>query len=198
MIRKNQNYPWSVIPSWIPLDECAYWKSIVFNSLIWEQPVIKLFGKKYSVPRKTSFMGKNGTLYSYSGINQKASGWTEWMLPLLARVNQTCFCEFNGCLFNLYRDGNDSMGWHSDNETELDNQKPIASLSFGATRDFVLKHRYLKYSISIKLGDGDLLIMYPPCQKEWIHSLPKRRKINQSRINLTFRCFLSRNESLSY
>ncbi len=82
------------------------------------------------------------------------------------------------------------MGWHSDNEKELDPQKSIASLSLGSTRDFILKHKQKTLKEKLTLGNGDLLIMYPECQRDWIHSIPKRRKIIENRINLTFRTYI--------
>ena len=81
------------------------------------------------------------------------------------------------------------MGWHSDNENELDLSKPIASLSFGAPRDFYLRHRSKNARQLLTLKTGDLLIMHPDCQKEWMHSIPARRKVLTPRVNLTFRCY---------
>ena len=119
------------------------------------------------------------------------SGWPEWFKPLLKNVNRACGSEFNGCLLNLYRHGEDRMGWHADDEPEIDQHSPIASLSLGASRDFQLRHRHNKSqkTVSINLADGDLLIMEPGCQQNWHHCIPQRRRIRSTRINLTFRRF---------
>ena len=109
------------------------------------------------------------------------------VLPLLNNIQDYCCTQFNGCLINLYRDGNDCMGWHADDEKELDEKACIASLSLGVKRDFFLKHRKGLEKECFPLGNGDLLIMQPECQKYWIHCLPKRRKVKELRINLTFR-----------
>ena len=96
--------------------------------------------------------------------------------------------RFNGVLLNLYRDGNDSMGWHRDNEVELGKEPTIASVSFGASRDFKLRHTSDKsLLINQVLEDGSLLIMAGQCQDYWLHSLPVRKRVKEPRINLTFR-----------
>ena len=114
------------------------------------------------------------------------------MVPsVLEQVNHMAQAQFNGCLLNLYRDGDDRMGWHADDEPEIDQTQPIASLSLGSTRDFLFRHRNDQTKrAAIPLADGDLLIMHPGCQGLWMHSVPQRRKVKTMRINLTFRHFL--------
>ncbi|WP_414153599.1 alpha-ketoglutarate-dependent dioxygenase AlkB family protein [Prochlorococcus sp. MIT 1341] len=185
-------YPFELRRSWFSADESIYMRSAILKGIQWTQPTIRLFGKKHLVPRMTCFMGHPGISYSYSGVTHNSSGWQDWMIPLLERLNETCNVKFNGCLFNLYRNGNDSMGWHSDNESELDPNVPIASLSLGGSRDFSVKHRYKDVKSTFLLTDGDLLIMQPSFQVHWLHSLPKRRNLNDLRINITFRCFLTK------
>ena len=194
MLASNSHPPWALLRSWISAEESSVLRSEISKSIFWSQPSINLFGKNFLVPRRTAFIGKRGLLYSYSGVTHEAKGWSDWIVPLLVKLNELCFCEFNACLLNLYKDGNDSMGWHSDDESELNHAQPIASLSLGSTRDFALKHRFEHKKTLLELNDGDLLIMYPPCQSEWLHSLPKRRNVNQSRINLTFRCLLTNHQ----
>ena len=146
--------------------------------------------KKNRIPRKTCFLGSEGIIYSYSGINNVAVGWPDWFLPILSSVSNTCEQDFNGCLLNLYRNGSDYISWHSDNENIINSKTSIASLSLGETREFLLKNSSTKEIHRYDLANGDLLIMHPLCQKEWKHSLPKRIKKSNYRINLTFRSFL--------
>tara|TARA_Y100001968_G_scaffold333540_1_gene397086 strand:- start:3748 stop:4317 length:570 start_codon:yes stop_codon:yes gene_type:complete len=182
--------PWKLFPGWMRHSEAEKWRLKIHKTLEWNQPKVKVYGKSYLVPRKTVFLGEKGINYTYSGFNHSAEGWPNWFYPLLDKVNIASSCSFNGCLVNLYRNGMDKMGWHSDNEKVLNRLKPITSLSLGSTRDFCIKHRLSKERLTISLKNGDLLIMRPEFQDQWIHSIPQRRKINKNRINLTFRCYL--------
>ncbi|WP_320664267.1 alpha-ketoglutarate-dependent dioxygenase AlkB [Prochlorococcus sp. MIT 1223] len=188
MLNKKE-YPWNLIKGWMNFEESKKWEKEIFSKLDWSQPKIKVYGKEYLVPRKTAFIGQENIKYRYSGLLHISDGWPKWFLPLLKNVCLASKSDFNGCLVNLYRNGNDKMGWHSDDEKELNPTMPISSLSLGTSRDFFLKHRYIKEKHQIKLEGGDLFIMYPDCQKEWLHSIPLRRKVISSRINLTFRCY---------
>ncbi len=185
----SEGRPWTLLSSWMNIRESENWQKKINKNLTWEQPVVRIYGSSYLVPRKTKFIAENKICYSYSGIRHYGNGWPNWFYPLLEMVNSASNVKFNGCLLNLYRNGYDRMGWHSDNEPELDLTKPISSLSLGAIRDFVLKHRTQEFKESLSLQAGDLLIMNPICQKEWIHSIPIRRNIKNERINLTFRCY---------
>ena len=184
-------YPWILKQEWMPLPETVFWENILTSEIDWQRPIVKVFGREYLTPRRTAFVSENNISYSYSGTVHHGEGIPEWFLPLLEKVNLEVGIDFNGCLLNLYSNGKESMGWHSDNEPEIDAEKPIVSLSFGASRDFLFKNRFDGSIQSIYLSNGDLLIMYPGCQNKWLHSIPKRRKINTSRINLTFRCYLN-------
>ena len=165
------------------------WNNLLRKNVIWEQPIVKVFGKCHKVPRMSAFLGEANIRYSYSGVIHYGTGWPDWFLPLLEEVNDVSGLKYNGCLLNFYRDGNDRMGWHADNESELDHSKAISSLSLGATREFVLKHQKKKITEVLSLNNGDLLIMHPNCQREWIHSIPTRKRIYSERLNLTFRCY---------
>ncbi len=149
-----------------------------------------VYGKTYKTPRMSAFLGSNNVTYRYSGLQHVGSGWPVWLIPLLNKVNKVSGEDFNGCLLNLYRDGLDSMGWHSDNEPELDQKASIASVSLGIGRDLLLRSNDTKTSERLFLGNGDLVIFHPDCQKYWKHSLPKRRRVKEERINLTFRRYL--------
>ena len=181
--------PWLLLPSWLNSHQSFKWKNKIINNIKWEQPIVKVYSKKYPVPRLTAFLANKNTQYSYSGVIHVAEGWPEWILPLLDKVRNSTNTNFNGCLINLYRDGQDRMGWHADNEKELDSEKSIASLSLGASRDFILKNKKQELTRSISLSDGDLFIMYPSCQNNWIHSIPSRKAVVEPRVNLTFRCY---------
>ena len=181
---------WSLHEGWLTADDARLWQTRLEQQLLWQQPVVQVYGKRHPVPRLTVFLAEEGVQYRYSGAVHKGCGWPEWFQPLLIQLNAACETEFNGCLLNLYRDGEDRMGWHADDEAEIDQQAPIASLSLGATRDFQLRDRSTaKRRMSLPLADGDLLVMHPGCQSRWMHSVPQRRKVQSTRINLTFRRF---------
>ena len=184
--------PWTLQSRWLPSEESAHWQDLLTNQIHWQQPIVQVFGRRHPVPRLTQFLGEEGLNYRYSGTLHRGDGWPSWFQPLLRRVISACDADFNGCLLNLYRHGDDRMGWHADDEPEIDNSHPIASLSLGATRDFCLRNRRnTGHRETLALADGDLLIMHPGCQEDWMHGLPTRRRIKTPRINLTFRCFIN-------
>jgi hypothetical protein len=157
----------------------------------WKQEQISLWGRRHPLPRLTCWVADPGCGYRYSGLEQRIEPWTPSLERLRSQLHRTLGCRFNALLLNLYRDGSDRMGWHADDEPELDPDAPIASLSLGATRCFQLRPRRpidgLRQTLSLELGDGDLLVMDPPTQRHWQHQLPARRRVQQLRINLTFR-----------
>ena len=182
--------PWNLLSSWLCHKDARLWEEKFRCQLTWEQPKLLIYGRRNLIPRKTTFLAEKGISYKYSGHNHYTQLFPAWFRPLIDQVNEACDVRFNGCLLNYYRNGLDHMGWHSDNEDALDKSKPIASLSIGTSRDFFLKHRSRSFKEKIELKDGDLLVMYPPCQENWVHSIPVRRRVFSHRINLTFRCFL--------
>ena len=184
---------WTLHSGWLDAINGSYWRDLLEQRIAWEQPVVQVYGRRHPVPRLTMFLAETGVSYRYSGTVHHGEGWPDWFEPLLDRIIQTCDARFNGCLLNLYRNGEDRMGWHADDEPEIDQQQPIASLSLGASRDFQLRERSEpKRKVSLSLGDGDLLVMHPGCQQRWIHAVPVRRRLLNARINLTFRCFQGR------
>tara|TARA_Y100001968_G_scaffold312605_1_gene335978 strand:+ start:2281 stop:2856 length:576 start_codon:yes stop_codon:yes gene_type:complete len=191
MINDLNLRPWIILTGWMCQQETDYWSKCLVDKISWERPFVNVYGKTYQVPRLTFFLGESGIKYNYSNVMHESHGWPYWFKPLLERVNLESKTSFNGCLLNLYRDGNDRMGWHSDDESELDSLAPIASFSLGASRDFLLKHRKCNSKQSLNLSNGDLLIMQPNCQKYWLHSVPSRKKVKEVRINLTFRRYIS-------
>jgi alkylated DNA repair dioxygenase AlkB len=126
-------------------------------------------------------------LYTYSNTTKQALAWTKELSELKQIVEQLAGTKFNSCLLNLYHNGNEGMGWHSDDEKPLRKNNTIASLSFGAERKFSFKHKQTKQTVSIVLEYGSLLVMKDATQSNWLHSLPKSKNITQRRINLTFR-----------
>jgi alkylated DNA repair dioxygenase AlkB len=164
----------------------------LFQKLIteipWQQDAITVFGKTHPQPRLTALYGNEGKQYGYSNIIMQPHTWTPLTMFIKNQVEEICQENFTTVLLNYYRDGKDSNGWHADNEKELGKNPTIASLSFGAERNFQLKHNLDKNAKqNIVLGHGSLLIMKGTTQHFWKHQIPKTSKIIDSRINLTFR-----------
>ncbi len=159
------------------------------QALDWHQPQVTVFGRSYSTPRLTVWEGEQGVSYRYSGLTERASGWPDVLRPVLEHVESLTGQRFNSVLGNLYRDGNDCMGYHSDDEPELGTTPWIASLSLGVSRDFVFRPRYgnRKQCASLELRHNSLLLMSPAVQARFQHALPRRARVHEGRINLTFR-----------
>tara|TARA_X000000950_G_scaffold287784_1_gene401628 strand:- start:9043 stop:9651 length:609 start_codon:yes stop_codon:yes gene_type:complete len=154
----------------------------------WQKYQIKVFGKTYDQPRLTSFHSIGNKNYNYSQIGIKNNLMTEDLKSLLNQIHSKTDFRFNSVLLNLYRDGMDSNGWHSDNESELGNDPKIASVTLGEERFFHLKHRKIKnLKYKILLRHGSLLLMGEKSQTEWLHQIPKTKKKIKPRINLTYR-----------
>lgn len=158
------------------------------NEIPWQMDTIRVFGKEYSQPRLTALFGNEGKTYSYSNIKMPPHPWIPVLQKIKLKVEQISGTNFTAVLLNLYRDGKDSNGWHSDNEKELGVYPIIASLSFGAERAFQLKHNsILNLKQNILLENGSLLLMKGTTQHFWKHQIPKTSKKIGPRINLTFR-----------
>ena len=163
---------------------------ILKNELAWQQSAIKIFGKLINEPRLTAWYGNEGKVYTYSGKTQIPNSWHPTLLDIKNKIENIpeVSAKYNSVLCNLYRNGNDSMGWHSDDEKELGQNPIIASVNFGETRRFLFRHKNdksLKHELS--LTHGSLLIMSGTMQHYWQHAVPKETKKNNARINLTFR-----------
>lgn len=154
----------------------------------WRQDSLRIGGKQIPIPRLQAWYGDPGTDYSYSGLRLQPLPWLAALEQLKQRIEDYSNTRYNSLLANLYRDENDSVGWHADNEPELGHNPVIASLSLGDTRDFQLKHRkHPEQKLKLPLHNGDLLIMKGPLQHHWLHHVPKSKPPCQPRINLTFR-----------
>jgi alkylated DNA repair dioxygenase AlkB len=179
-------------PRWLPAAAAdklfATLRDPVQAGIDWEVHRLKLFGREVESPRLSRWIGDPGTSYRYSGVRFEPSSWPRALSVVRKAVNAAAGEEFNSVLANLYRDGNDTMGWHSDNEPELGAQPIIASLSLGAERKFVLKSRVAGGDkLELQLPHGSLLVMRGDTQRNYRHSLPRTKKASGERINLTFR-----------
>lgn len=158
------------------------------KSVPWQQDDIKIFGKTHLQPRLTALFATNEKPYRYSNITMTPNKWTLQLERIKRDIETLCHHEFTTVLLNLYRTGNDSNGWHADNEKELGKNPVIASLSLGETRSFHFKHRTIKdEKHKLNLEHGSLLIMKGEMQHFWLHQIPKTKKVTRERINLTFR-----------
>lgn len=157
------------------------------NNVIWKQESMNMYGRVINFPRLTAWYGDNDKPYSFSGITLQPLGWTEILIEIKKRLESVAKTNFNSVLLNLYRNGNDSISWHTDAEKELGKNPIIASVNFGATRKFQMRHRTTKEKIEINLEHGSLLIMRGELQHFWQHQVPKTKKKVEERINLTFR-----------
>ncbi|WP_305825385.1 alpha-ketoglutarate-dependent dioxygenase AlkB family protein [Massilia brevitalea] len=151
----------------------------------WRQDSIVLFGKRHLQPRLTAWYGDAS--YTYSGLRLDPLPWTPLLAEIRAAVETDCGVRFNSVLLNYYRDERDSMGMHSDDEAELGPEPAIASLSYGATRSFVLRHKRNKRTVKLDLHDGSLLLMSGTLQSNWLHGINKSKRSIGERLNLTFR-----------
>ena len=162
--------------------------NLLKKEIQWRQDNIKIFGKIYPQPRLTALYANNNKSYSYSNIKMQPITFTPTLFDIKSKIEKRLNSQFTSCLLNLYRNGQDSNGWHADNEKELGLNPVIASLSLGAERVFHMKHRNdKKEKLKINLTNGSLLVMRGKTQHHWLHQIPKTRKKVEERINLTFR-----------
>ncbi len=178
----------SYVPSFIGFEEANELFNKLINDINWQQDDIVVFGKKFQQPRLTALYGNDGKSYSYSSLTMFPNKWNSLLIYIKEKVEEFMNVKFTTVLLNYYRDGNDSNGWHADNEKELGKNPTIASISFGAKRVFQMKHNTNKgQKFKIELEHGSLLIMKGTTQHFWKHQIPKSTKKVGPRINLTFR-----------
>lgn len=176
------------VPDWLAPDEADAWLACLLEQTPFEQPRVRLYGREHSVPRLVAWYGDPVARYRYSGLVHQPLPWTPLLAQIRARVQAASGCPFNGVLLNLYRDGADAMGWHSDDEPELGLDPVIASLSLGAPRRFDFRRTgNTRIEHSLELGHGSLLVMGGTTQHHWQHQIARTRKIRAPRLNLTFR-----------
>jgi alkylated DNA repair dioxygenase AlkB len=159
----------------------------LFETLPWQPDELIMFGQKIYTQRRVVWVGDPACCYTYSGIKRPPQPWTPALLSIKHKIESLAGCQFNACLINLYHNGAEGMGWHSDDEIELDPSAPIASLSLGGRRKFAFRHKQDKTRLAMFLEHASLLVMSPPVQTFWSHSLLKTKRPVAPRINLTFR-----------
>jgi alkylated DNA repair dioxygenase AlkB len=163
------------------------------EELPWQQPSVTVYGRRHLTPRLTCWVADPHCYYRYSGLVQAITPWTPALAQLRGQLEQQLGVRFNSLLLNRYRSGIDRMGWHADDEPELDPAAPIASLSLGVSRALRFRPRpgdelaNACAAFAVELADGDLLLMDPPSQDHWQHALPQRLRLQGERLNLTFR-----------
>ena len=163
------------------------WFQSCLHDLNWETGFIKIFGKTHQIPRLQSWYADDDIEYTYSGKKLQRHNWNNLLLEIKEKIENITSFKFNSVLANLYRDGNDSMGLHSDDEKELGKNPVIASLSLGESRKIYFKHKNKKLNLIIPQTSGQLLVMHGKTQEYWKHEIKKTKKIKKPRINLTFR-----------
>ena len=175
-------------PQFFGLEEANALFDALYQHTPWIEEDIRVYGKIYKQPRLTAFFANNQKTYGYSNISMTPQPFTPLLNAIKTKVEAATQTEFSSCLLNLYRDGQDSNGWHADDEKELGINPVIASVSLGAERAFHLKHKKIKIlKHKLKLQNGSLLLMKNETQHHWLHQIPKTKKPLDKRINLTFR-----------
>lgn len=177
----------TLAPDWLGREEADALLARLIDELKWEVHRIRMFGRVVDSPRLSAWIGDDDATYRYSGTRFAPLPWTPVLAVLRDRVEVACDARFNSVLANLYRDGGDRMGWHSDDEPELGPEPLIASLSLGAERTFRFRSKAGGEPVAIELPQGSLLRMAGATQRLYKHELPVRKRVAGSRINLTFR-----------
>ncbi|MFH7586969.1 alpha-ketoglutarate-dependent dioxygenase AlkB family protein [Oceanimonas smirnovii] len=166
--------------------EAGAWQAELEQSIPWQQHRLMMFGRELNEPRLSCWMGD--WPYRYSGRQRAPEPWHPLVKEIAGRLERICGQPFDGVLLNCYRNGQDSMGWHADNEPELGRDPMIASVSLGAGRRFLLRHHQGEQR-ELWLKHGSLLVMAGQMQHHWQHALPKMAREPNLRLNLTFRQF---------
>lgn len=194
--KENKTYhlPNSILeyyPQFFDEEKANTFFSKLYAETPWQQDNITVFGKNHLQPRLTALFGNEGKPYTYSGITMHPNKWNALLMFIKNEVETICQVNFTTVLLNLYRNGNDSMGYHADNEKELGKKPVIASVSFGAERMIHFQHNDIKNEKKkILLEHGSLLIMKGETQHYYKHQIPKTTKPIGARINLTFRTII--------
>ena len=171
----------------IPQSKADYFFGQLLETISWENDEAILFGRRIITNRKVAWYGNQPFKYRYSNSTKVALAWTPLLIDLKYYAEQQSGEQFNSCLLNLYHNGSEGMAWHSDGEADLRKDGTIASVSLGAERKFLFKHKSTKEKVEIWLPHGSLLLMKGETQTHWLHRLPPTKKVFKPRINLTFR-----------
>lgn len=168
-------------------EKSDFYYDYLFNRIPWENDEAVIFGKLILTKRKVAWFGEKAFEYTYSNRTKYAIPWTPELLELKQKCEEVSGETYNSCLLNLYHDGSEGMAYHSDGEKDLKKHGAIASLTFGAERKFLFKHKQTKEKVEIFLENGSLLVMKGATQDNWLHRLPPTTKVKTPRVNLTFR-----------
>jgi alkylated DNA repair dioxygenase AlkB len=168
-------------------EESVSYYDYLFNHIPWENDEAVIFGKLILTKRKVAWFGEKAFEYTYSNRTKYARIWTPELLMLKQKCEEVSGETYNSCLLNLYHDGSEGMAYHSDGEKDLKKHGAIASLTFGAERKFLFKHKNTKEKVEVFLENGSLLVMKGTTQDHWMHRLPPTTKVKTPRVNLTFR-----------
>ena len=160
---------------------------VMMNTIEWKNDEAFIMGKHIITKRKVAWYGNEAYSYTYSNRSKLALPWTPELLELKTMAEKQTGHSYNSCLLNLYHNGDEGMAYHSDDEKALAKDSAIASLSFGAERRFLFKHKQSKETVTLFLEHGSLLVMKDETQTNWLHRLPPTKKITRPRVNLTFR-----------
>ena len=172
------------------LEEAEHYTNKLLTDIDWKNDQSFIYGKLITTKRKVGWYGDEAFDYTYSKTTKKALSWTEELQEIKNITEEKTGEQYNSCLLNLYHNGDEGMGWHSDAEKELKKDGAIASLSFGAERKFLFRHKQSKNTISVMLENGSLLLMHGTTQTHWLHRMPPTKKVTTPRINLTFRTII--------
>lgn len=176
-----------IIEDFYDADECERIYRHFLHEHLWPDNRYTVAGRQFTLPRLQTWHADPGIRYSYSNNLLQTQSWTPLLAKIRARIETHLNFPFNSVLVNLYRNGNDYVGWHSDNEQELGEQPFITSLTFGAERRFEFRHKKSSENGRILLRRGTLLLMQPAFQHHWLHCVPIDQSITEERVNLTFR-----------
>lgn len=168
-------------------EKSDFYYNYLLNQIPWENDEAIIFGKLILTKRKVAWFGDKAFEYTYSNRTKYATLWTPELLELKKKCEEISGETYNSCLLNLYHDGSEGMAYHSDSEKDLKKHGAIASVTFGAERKFLFKHKQTKEKVEIFLQNGSLLVMKGITQDNWLHRLPPTTKVKTPRINLTFR-----------
>lgn len=154
----------------------------------WQQHYVSIASRVIAQPRLSSWHGDVVHRYSTLAHDLQPAPWSQTLLIVREQVERITGARFNSVLANLYRDGNDAIGWHADDEPELGIAPVIASVSLGAERRFDLRRRDDHAEVvHLPLAHGSLLVMSGSTQRFWQHGMARCRQLAEPRINLTFR-----------
>jgi alkylated DNA repair dioxygenase AlkB len=185
--KKIQNGEYIYVPNFFNRESSDLYFNALLDEIDWRQESMNMYGKSINFPRLTAWYGDNDKPYTFSGITLSPKKWTKSLLDIKEQIEQKAQANFNSVLLNLYRNGEDSISWHTDAEKELGLNPVIASVNFGATRKFQLRHMNTNEKIELLLTHGSLLVMKGELQHFWQHQVPKTKQAVKERINLTFR-----------